>query len=157
MTNDRQNVIDHSYPYNFVYITFMSPMPTITYFDNLLQPFDTYIWISIIITLLMIGLIIFNTKSKTTKTFNLCWYVMSIFLRQNGTTRITQINKLLLYTWMLLVTILGACYSGCIYSLIRVPIEHKIETLDQLISHEMNGNIKIVVKNGSTKQYMIVS
>ena len=53
--------------------------------------------------------------------------------------------------------ILGACYSGSIYALIRVPIEHRIETLDQLIENEMNGNIKIVVDNGSTLQYVIVS
>ena len=157
MTNDRQNVIDYIDPCYSEYFTFTSPMPTITHFDNLLQPFDSYIWILIIITLLILGLIICNTNNKMARTFNLCWYILSILLRQNGTTRLTQINKLLMCTWMLMVMILGACYSGCIYSLIRVPIEHKIETLDQLIAHEMNGNIKIVVENGSIYQYVIVS
>ena len=130
MTNDRQNVIDYSYPYNFVSITFMSPMPTISYFDNLLQPFDSYIWILIIITLLILGLIICITNNKTTRTFNLCWYILSILLRQNGTTRVIQINKLLMCTWIIMSVILGACYSGSIYALIRVPIEHRIEALD---------------------------
>ncbi|CAG2176811.1 unnamed protein product, partial [Oppiella nova] len=36
MTNDRQNVIDYTYPCYSEYITFTSPMPTITHFDNLL-------------------------------------------------------------------------------------------------------------------------
>src|ERR1700733_1938963 len=102
MTNDRQNVIDYSYPYKFVYITFTSPMPITTHFDNLLQPFDSYIWILIIITLLILGLIICNTNYKKARTFNLCWYILSILLRQNGTTRVTQRNKLLMCTWILM-------------------------------------------------------
>ena len=157
MTTDRQNVIDYTYPCYSEYITFTSPMPTITHFDNLLQPFDSYIWILIIITLLILGLIIFNTNNKTARTFNLCWYILSILLRQNGTTRVTQINKLLMCTWIIMSVILGACYSGSIYALIRVPIEHRIETLDQLFANEINGNIKIFVIHKSLQKYILVS
>ena len=157
MTSERYQAINYTKPYKYSANTFTSPMPITTHFDNLLQPFDSYIWILIIITLLILGLIICNTNYKTARTFNLCWYILSILLRQNGTTRLTQINKLLMCTWMLMVMILGACYLGSIYALIRVPIEHRIETLDQLIANEMNGNIKIVVENGSIEQYVIVS
>ena len=43
MTTDRQNVIDYTYPCYSEYITFTSPMPITTHFDNLLETSETII------------------------------------------------------------------------------------------------------------------
>ena len=157
MTYNRSRVIDYSYPYELGSLIFSSPTPTITHFHDLLQPFDTCIWISIIITITLIILILSLINNNRNKIVNLCWDVLVVYLRQNGCKSLMNAkNKPFIFTWLLMTIILDACYLGCIYSLMSIPIEYKIETLNELVKNQMSGNIKIIVGNGSVHHHVLV-
>jgi len=84
----------------------------------------------------------------------LIWTILAIYLKQG--IKVANYTKLLLFMWILMTIVLDACYLGEIYSLIRVPIEYRIETLDELIKNQNNGNIKIVVHNGTVQQHILI-
>src|SRR6185437_11379224 len=85
MTSTRYDAIKYSYPYIYSVVTFTSPMPIIKHFNNLLQPFDQYIWISIVITITILMLLFAlnqNARNSNIK-FNIFWDIFVICLRQN--------------------------------------------------------------------------
>ena len=160
LTSARHQAIDCTYPHDFDYISFTSPAPTITQFNDLLQPFDTYIWLSIVTTIavLMLLSIAYNYINKSHMKYTLCWTVVEIYLGKSISKRITKYRVSFLWlTWMLMSTILAMSYSGTIYSLIAVPVEHRIETIDQLIRSHSSGQLKILVENGLIFQHILVS
>ena len=158
MTSERYNVLDLSYPHEFVDISFTSPSPTITQFNDLLQPFDTYIWLSIVTTIatLMAINVIYNKVFATYKC-NYYWTLFVICLKQTQCLPVPRYPvNMLLTIWMLMSTVLLISYSGTIYSLMTVPIEHRIETIDQLIDSQRTGELTIVVQKNSLSAYLLV-
>ena len=151
MTAERYQVINYTKPYKFSANTFTSPMPITTHFDNLLQPFDSYIWISIIITILLMYSILYWTKKTK---MNLLWNLLSICLRQNLSKHFEACLNI--FSFLLMSVILTQCYSGAIYSLITAPIEHRIETIDELIGSQNANEIQIITKTYSVNKYAMV-
>ena len=157
MTTVRMSAISFTNPYMFSIITFTSPMPIITYFESLLQPFDTFTWISIIIMLSTIIILLLLLNKASNIKYDLFWYIFVIVLRSNITKyKPTHINSLIILCWMLVSFILTTCYSMSIYSFISVPIEHRIESIDELIRGQISGKIQLVVERNSVYQYILV-
>jgi len=157
MTTIRKTAIDFTYPYHLCDMSFTSPLPTFKNFSHLLQPFDRFIWISIllIMTLFMTIFMVYNKKS--TFKYLLCWQVFVIYMRQSICKLInTYPNNIILFTWILMSVILNIYYSGYIYSFITFPYENKIESISELIRNENEGHINMIVEKNSAFQYYLV-
>jgi len=156
-TTSRLNYINYTYPYELGVITFSSPMPMIIHFNNLLQPFDTYIWALIIFTMLIFIALLFITNINIKIKYVLYWDIIVIFLLQKMSKHsMAYPNSVILFTWILMSMIFLKSYCGCIYSIITLPNEHRIETLSDLLESQKSGQIQVVVENDSVFQYVLV-
>ena len=132
-TYARNQIIDFLYPHMINTYSFTSPLPQIKPFVNLFEPFDTYTWISLLSTLFIVLFCKFLSKQLTL----IKWPDMGTLL----TRYIWGIN-------LLLNVIIRPCYSGCIYSLITLPHEYRIETLDELIWAQNCRQVQILIRPG---------
>lgn len=153
MTDNRFEAVDYIYPYNIDSLTFSSPLPTLSGYSNLLEPFDNSIWICIlssILTIISVKYIIFGRLDGSS---------VRVLVRQPMKAekcRGVQ-NRLLLFNWLIMAVILTSSYAGCIYSMISVPKKWQIDSSDKLIESLQNGLIEPVMYAQSASYYNLFS
>lgn len=120
---------------------------------NLLVPFDTYIWITLLVYLLgtatiMVGLhkisscTVHNTNKETRRSRGLGYYIQYMyasFLQQGGAFLPNSLaNRTLLSIWWLFVLVICGLYTGILVSTLAIdaPMEYPFETIEQLSVHQ---------------------
>jgi ABC-type amino acid transport substrate-binding protein len=155
IANDRLQVVDFLNPHLMTSVTFITPfskpIPNITL---VFQPFDYLIWFCVIITFIL-------------KSFNEILISRHIFLYKNM-IRNRKINfnsffqllcrhlptvhplRIIVCVWLLAYLILRSSYSGCLYSLMTIPLHVKtIDTITELSIEQKSGRIQVIASRGS--------
>ena len=154
ITYDRAQQMSYSQPYIIDLVTFTSPNPkTQSNAMDLIQPFDVWIWISIVLRIvLMFGLNLFLITNKT----NIRWIILSILMKQPFL--LVPNIKLLVSGWLLAGVVFTTSYAGVIYYITATPLEMgRIDTINELNWAQKEGKITIIgLKGGLHYQMMKV-
>ena len=146
MTFERAQEVSFSYPYIIDLVTFTTPLPKAQLnYMNLIQPFDAWIWISIVLMIaLMFGLSLSLIRNKT----NILWITISIVMRQQF--HMIPNIRLMVSGWLLASVVLTSSYAGVIYYITATPLEvGRIDSIHELNSAQKLNKIKIIgIKNG---------
>ena len=159
-TPERDEVISFSYPYLISPVTFLAPLPLPKHFDNLFEPFDTYIWLSILASLLCLTIIfIIMHKSKSNYMSGLIWSLYLVIFGQTIPDKYLKPNrvKLIFSLWLLACFVLSKCYSSSVYELILVNHENKLKTIDDLIKASNANNIKMYARYSTMYSQLLVN
>ena len=133
-------------------------MPRYRVHFSLLDEFDKFIWILLSIAVLSIWFYIYF-KSKLSINYKQVlnqWIIITILFQQSfhGKIFIKDIMlRLLFILWTLSCLVLTTCYAGCIYSIITLPRESKIETINDLVTAAKNGYLNIIIHK-TTNYYL---
>ena len=142
MTNDRAEAVKFTYPYLIDLVTFIYPAPTTRINHlNVFKPFDTKIWINILINIIIL-LILFKKRSL------IIWIIITLLLRQQYNFGYDQ--RVWLCGWVLAGVVLTVSYAGVMFSIITTPFEFgRISTLNELDYAQKTGQITVIgVKDG---------
>ena len=121
VTADRLNQVQFLYPFTIDILTFVTTFPkSIMNYGFIYQVFETIIWASIIISLLLIFIIIYLGRFflKTKGWTHIIWQFIQITFKQNiiSKTPFDPFVLPLLYIWVLSCLIFTLIYSNCLYT-----------------------------------------
>ena len=139
-SNDRAKSIDYTYPHIIDNIVFTSPLTEINTFIDLLKPFDTYVWILSLITIIIYMLIFKYYFSR-----NDYWNIFKVKLLTTGSLSSTR--RVIISYWFIFMYMLSMIYSQVVYSLISVPKTNSIESISELHSALEQGDINLYMYN----------
>ena len=115
-----------------------------------IKPFNFYVWISLLISLISV-LISESLISKFYSEFNgidIKWAIISASLRQQFPRLLPSVRplRIIISIWILSCLVLTSSYSGCIYSLMTIPLYTKpIDTVMELANAQRNGEIEVMI------------
>lgn len=138
---ERQMVIGYLYPHCIDRFTFATSKPySGQYIEQFLHPFQSIIWIGLIVVFILFLLFdqmdqYFNRKQSLSSSETITWFALRTILRQSSSwkTKIRPAKYLIISFWLIPAFILTISYSSIIQSELTVPIVHRINTIEQLI------------------------
>jgi hypothetical protein len=149
MTWERERDVDFTYPYYRDSATFTSPLPRFDHFNNVLQVFDKCTWFLIVISIsLLLIFLLCISKVYYKKYESKLWFaLLSAILNQgiNPTLIIKPHLKVILRSWLFTCFFLNLIYSNCIFSLITIPNEHRIESIAEFMEAQANNEIHVII------------
>jgi hypothetical protein len=155
VANNRLQVVDFLNPHLITSVTFITPFPKpIPNITLVFQPFDYLIWFCVIVTFILksfnevlISRHIFRSKNMIRNrkiNFNSFFQLLSRHLPTVYPLRI------IVCVWLLAYLILRSSYSGCLYSLMTIPLHVKtIDTITELSIEQKSGRIQAISSRGS--------
>lgn len=132
-------------------------------YDNIVdfsEPFDKYIWFYLIFSefLLMLIIHILNHNNKSFNISDIIWSLFTMTVKQPIEKNcFSYLNRKILINWCLGCLVLTACYAECIFSLISVPNEYRIETLEELSKALKLGQVQIIgLRHSQSAKFLMV-
>lgn len=151
---ERMQVVKYLYPHSIDSITYMTKPPKIKPdLFLVLRPLEPPVWIGLLFTLLLLLLFdMFYKKFRNSKNnTEVFWISLNSLLRQQVHSFLsftTSINVWIMF-WLFYSFIITTSYAGCLYSLIAIPNQDAIDTVDKLIKAAYNNDSVIVGLNNS--------
>ncbi|XP_067122052.1 glutamate receptor-like [Centruroides vittatus] len=152
ITYDRFPYMDYTFPVTFFPIIFVTRAPNyIPDWTSLTRPFTIQIWIAIISSMFIFGLILHQIIQKDFSFENndirwsrskICWYLFASFTYQgfdiNPIRRFP--SRLLVGVWWLSIVVLVSSYSGTLKSFLTYPVAERVPTnFDELKTAVQDG------------------
>ena len=149
LTEERERVIDFSFPFYFDVLGFVAPLPKeLPKWQALYRPFLGEVWVGVITLIMIWGPIYwlvqrkgraYSIQEKKPKLSSTSLYFIAIILRNNTASSFRTPTKLssqtLLICWLLTSLIISAAYTGNLISFMAYPgIEDPINTVDDIIA-----------------------
>ena len=149
VTPDRAKVLTYTNPPHIIdFATFTPPLPqTHDRCVSLLEPFETMIWIFLIlfsVTNYCLNYVLIRDK------YRIFWVIYSILVRQSQAIPTKTTVRLQILSWYLSVgVVLTAFYSGSVFSQITIPTEFgRIDTIQDLAEATQAGRVKVISIGG---------
>ena len=135
-----------AYPHIINPITFTAPTPIVKKFTNLLDAFDTYIWVYLMISILSLMVSVYLMSKIHVQKIDNKWPVLYKILEKpdHSYNKLNLHNKIIMYTWTFMCLVLMSAFSGCMHSLMSVKFVNKVETLTALVSAMHRGHVQIL-------------
>ncbi|XP_023244260.1 glutamate receptor U1-like [Centruroides sculpturatus] len=134
---DRFQVIDYLVPVlssNLLFV--VSPSEKASKLTTVIKPFSVNVWISILSSILMIGIAIYIQENKRIWTIDRIFWILIQILTERG-ANITAFKKLstkiIIAAWLSSVSVLSCAYAAVLFSFLTCPIYETIpRTFEEL-------------------------
>lgn len=161
LTYETSKICDNLYPYFIEQTSIMTREPKNPEYqaDRLLDPFDFYIWMAILFSLIILPLstlIVSHLNPKGSYSIQdsyLIW--LYILLKQNVLNRLKHELRPIIIAWILATFILSTFYAGCLLSMITIPHDHRINSLRRLSRYCKQGNMVVLTENNTATMKIV--
>lgn len=150
-TVQRHDVVDFSYPYNRVRVTFATRKPEYTPdFLALVSPFSLDVWLYAIATLLILPVVCFVLFDKKYPFTKLIFDAYKTIVYQPATIEPTTLREyILLAFWQLGAVFFIFCYSAVLLSFLTIPKLSGIRTVSELAAGIVEGKYQCITYPGA--------
>ncbi|KAH7640032.1 hypothetical protein HUG17_4065 [Dermatophagoides farinae] len=131
--------------------------------DRLLDPFDDYIWLAILFSLILLPLWTLITvhcnSINSDSILDSCSIWLYILLKQNVLSRLKRESSptiIVSAVWIWATFMLSNFYAGCLLSMISIPINNRIDSLQELSDYcQQEKNMVVLMENNTTTMKIV--
>ena len=165
MTYQRSQAVKYPKIYLFSPLTYMTPAKSLGFSNILiLEPFTTSLWIIILFALIFMIIyqkfIVYNVIKN--RRHDITWPLISALVRQGNFIsfkllldfqylekpknfpKTTSIRLIYLF-WCFACLIINNYYAGELYSIMTIPLDVSLDTIEKLANEQANGRIQVIV------------
>ncbi|XP_046908396.2 uncharacterized protein LOC124489986 [Dermatophagoides farinae] len=165
MTNKRKQYVDYLYPHVLSQYTYMMARNKAHFnYENIIRPFDTDVWLSLLIVFIVLGILdlitrMIQTSNNLNKPTNLLWISFNLLLRQpyRHLGSIPLSSKMFIIMWALCISIIISFYCCFLLSTLTTQTSMKLQNIYEMTAAISAGKVLPIGANVSVAQHAFFS